>query len=68
MKLKNINLNLPFYGIIVLMFFASCNNRDYLQEFRNFNEFNKIENPRLTIWFPVELIKSDAQNLKTYPI
>ena len=64
MKLKNINLNLPFYGIIVLMFFSSCNNGDYLQEFRNFNEFNKIENPRLTGWFPIELIKSDAQNIK----
>jgi len=42
----------------------SCNNGDYLQEFKNYNEFNKIENPRLTSWFPVELIKSDAQNIK----
>lgn len=64
MKLKEINLNLTFFGIIVLIFFTSCNNGDYLQEFRNFNEFNKIENPRLTGWFPVELIKSDAQNIK----
>lgn len=64
MKLKNINLNLTFFGILVLIFFTACNNEDYLQEFENYNEFNKIENPRLTGWFPVKLIKSDAQNIK----
>jgi hypothetical protein len=46
------------------MFFVSCNNGDYLQEFRNFNEFNKIENMGLIGWFPFELIKSKAPNLK----
>lgn len=64
MKLKNINLNLAFFGILVLVFFTSCNNGDYLQEFENYNEFNKIKNPRLTGWSPVKLIKSDAQNIK----
>ncbi len=64
MKLKNINLNLSFFGILVLMLSVSCNNGDYLQEFENYDEFSKVENPRLTGWFPVELIKSDAQNIK----
>ena len=64
MKLKNLNLNLSFLGILLLLFLASCNNGDYLQEFENYDEFSKIENPRLTGWFPVELIKSDAQNIK----
>jgi len=64
MKLKNINLNFSFFGILVLMFLVSCNNGDYLQEFGNYNEFSKVENPRLTGWFPVELIKSDAKNIK----
>ena len=64
MKLKNISLNLPFFGILILMIFTACNNGDYLQEFENYDEFSKIKNPRLTGWFPVELIKSDAQNIK----
>jgi hypothetical protein len=64
MKLKNLNLNLSFFGILVLLFLVSCNNGDYLQEFENYDEFSKIENPRLTGWFPVELIKSDAHNIK----
>lgn len=32
------------------MFLVSCNNGDYLQEFENYDEFSKIENPRLTGW------------------
>ena len=63
MKLKKINLNLLFF-VFVVIFFTSCNNRDYLQEFKNYDEFSKIENPRSTGWFPVKLIKSDAQNIK----
>jgi len=62
MKLKNINL--PTFGILVLIFFVSCTNGDYLQEFQNYNEFSKIKNKRLTGWFPAELMKSDAQNIK----
>lgn len=46
------------------MFFMSCNNGNYLQEFKNYNQFNKIENPRLKGWFPAELIKPDAKNIK----
>ena len=64
MKLKNINLNLPFFGILILMFFTACNSGEYSQEFKNYDEFSEIENPRLTGWFPAELIKSDAQNIK----
>lgn len=64
MKLKNIYLNLPSFGILILMFFTACNSGDYLQEFENYGEFSKIDNPRLTGWFPAELIKSDAQNIK----
>ena len=61
MKLINIKLNLFFLGIL---FLASCNGGDYLQEYEDYKEFSKIENPRLTGWFPVELIKSDASNIK----
>ena len=64
MKLKKNDLNLSFIGILFLMFFTACNNGEYSQEYKNFDEFNKIENPRLTGWFPSELIKSDAQNIK----
>ena len=64
MKLKNLNLKLSYFGILVLLFLVSCNNGDYLQKFEHYDEFSKIENPRLTGWFPVELIKSDAHNIK----
>jgi hypothetical protein len=64
MNLRNTNLNLFAFGLLVLTLFVSCNNGDYLQEYENYNEFTKIKNPRLTGWFPVELIKSDAENIK----
>jgi hypothetical protein len=64
MKLRNTNLNLFAFGLLVLTLFVSCNNGDYLQEYENYSEFTKIKNPRLTGWFPVELIKSDAENIK----
>ncbi len=50
--------------LITTLIFTSCNGGDYLQEYENYEEFKKIENPRLTGWFPVELIKSDASNIK----
>ena len=64
MKLENNRLTLPLLGILVLAFFTSCNNGDYLQEYENYDEFSKIGSTRLTGWFPVELIKSDAYNIK----
>lgn len=64
MKLKKINLTLYVLGILFLTFFTSCNNGDYLQEYENYNEFSKIENTRLTGWFPVEIIRKDANNIK----
>ena len=67
MKLKSNILKFKILGILVLIFFTSCgncNNGGYLQEYKNYNRFRKIENPRLTGWFPVELIKSDAYNIK----
>ena len=63
-KLKKFNLTLSLFGVLVTIFFVSCNNGDYLQEYKNYDEFSEIENPRLTDWFPVELIKSDASNIK----
>lgn len=63
-KLKKFNLTLSLFGVLATIFFMSCNNGDYLQEYKNYDEFNDIENPRLTGWFPVELIKSDASNIK----
>ena len=64
--MKNINLNIIFVVLLILSFFTSCKNGkgDYLQTYEDYNEFNKIHNPRLTGWFPVELIREDAQNLK----
>ena len=64
MRTKIINLNLYFFGILVLMFFMSCNNGDYLQEYENYAEFSRVKNIRQTGWFPVELLKSDAYNIK----
>ena len=64
MRFLIINLTLPQSVLFVLTFFISCNNGDYLQEYQNYNEFSKIDNPRLTGWFPVALIKSDAHNIK----
>ena len=64
MKSKKINFTLALFASLVLTFFTSCGNGDYLQEYQNYNEFSKIENPRLTGWFPVELIKSDAYDIK----
>ena len=64
MKLKNIHFTLSLLGILVVTSFMSCNNGDYLQEFQNYNEFRKIDNTRLTGWFPVKLIQSDAHNIK----
>jgi hypothetical protein len=64
MGFKNTNLTLPLLVVFVLKFFISCNNGDYLQEYQNYNEFSEIDNPRLTGWFPVALINSDAYNIK----
>ncbi|PZD79273.1 hypothetical protein [Mesonia sp. K7] len=64
MSLNNFNLILPLLGISFLSLFTSCNNGYYLQEYNNYNEFSKIENTRLMGWFPVELIKADAYNIK----
>lgn len=57
-------LNLSLFGILILIFMTSCEGEDYLQEYKNYNEFSKVDNPRLTGWFPVELIKSDATEIK----
>lgn len=64
MKFNNTNLTLSHLLSSFLMLFISCNNGDYLQEYQNYNEFREIDNPRLTGWFPVALIKSDAYNIK----
>ena len=65
MKIKINNLTLPLSVVLfVLIFFVSCNNGCYLQEYQDYNEFSKIDNPRLTGWFPIGLIKSDAYNIK----
>lgn len=64
MKFQNVNLTLSLLGILFLTIFTSCNNGDYLQEYQNYYQFNKINNARLTGWFPSKLIKSDASNIK----
>lgn len=64
MKLKYKNRALLILGILFLIFLTSCNNGEYSQEYKNYNEFKRIDNERLTGWFPVQLIKSDAYNIK----
>ena len=49
MKLKKNDLNLSFIGILFLMFFTACNNGEYSQEYKNFDEFNKIEKARYLV-------------------
>lgn len=59
--------NKSFYpfAIFILIFLTSCNNNEsYLQEYKNYKELHTIKNQRLTCWFPVKLIKSDAKKIK----
>jgi hypothetical protein len=64
MECKKNKMTLQLLTVFMLAYFISCNDGDFLQEYKNYQEFCKIDNPRLTGWFPVALIKSDAYNIK----
>ncbi|MCC7297514.1 MAG: hypothetical protein IT244_04210 [Bacteroidia bacterium] len=64
MNLKNTYLNIPTLVFFFLTLFASCNNGAYLQEYQNYQDFDKIKNRRLTGWFPDSLQKQDAYYIK----
>lgn len=55
----------PFVlGILLTTIILSCDRSGYSQEYISYQEFNDIKSKRLTCWFPQNMIKSDASNIK----
>jgi len=48
----------------LFLFIISCENNSYDQNYKNYEDFKSIQNPRLSGWFP-SIIKSDAYELKS---
>ncbi len=57
-------LKILVFVFLSLILFQSCNSGGYTQNYDHYEDFKKIENGRLSGWFPTELIKSDAYNIK----
>lgn len=56
-------LNLT-YLFLIFVLLQSCGNGGYSQNYNDFEEFSNITNKRATGWFPVQLIRSDASEIK----